>query len=92
MKRAPATEAPGAADRRPALTNVDVNVNVNPLGDRGTQASDPNLLLRARGAENVADAAEDDREALKAGLSYLSVKRVESSWARPVDRQTNGTR
>jgi len=48
-----------------------MNVNVNPLGDRTTRASDPNLLLRALGAENVADAAKDDREALQAGLSSL---------------------
>jgi len=73
-KRAPAKAgASSAADRRPALANVDVNVNVNvnPVGDRRTRASDPNVL----GAENVADASadavEDDKEALEAGLHSL---------------------
>jgi hypothetical protein len=51
--------------------DVNVNVNVSPVGDRRTRASDPNVL----GAENVADASadavEDDKEALEAGLHSL---------------------
>ena len=71
-QRAPAKAgASGAAGRRPALANLDVDMNVNPHGDRTTRASDPNVL----GAENVADAsadaAEDGKEALEAGLSSL---------------------
>ena len=71
--------ASGATDRRPALENVPGNVNVDPLGDRTTRASVPNVL-RALGAEKrVADAAEKHNEALEAGMSCQRMKRVEAS-------------